>query len=187
MQRKRHLLATLCSLAFAACHGGGEAATSSNREAAGITVGTEHVRFTVPEGWERTTPSSRMRIAQATIPGTDGPAELAVFYFGEGQGGGVHANIARWIDQIELTPGTAPRREQIESGELTITVVDVGGTLKPGRMGMGPSSAQPGSRLLGAVVEGPGGPWFFKVTGPDTTVAAQRENFLGLLRTVRTK
>jgi hypothetical protein len=50
---------------------------------------------------------------------------------------------------------------------------------------MGPAEPQPGSRLLAAVVEGPGGPWFFKTTGPDETVAAARADFLAMLRAAR--
>jgi hypothetical protein len=40
-------------------------------------------------------------------------------------------------------------------------------------------------RLIGAVVEGPGGPWYFKLTGPDATVTAQKEAFLAMLRAVK--
>ena len=128
-----------------------------------------------------------MRIAEASIPGPGGAAELAVFYFGAGQGGGVDANIQRWIGQIEPAQGTTPAREQFQANGLTVTWVDVAGTLKPSSMGMGPSEAQPSSRLLGAVVEGPGGPWFFKATGPDATLGAQRPNFLSMLHHLQSK
>jgi hypothetical protein len=50
---------------------------------------------------------------------------------------------------------------------------------------MAPSVPQPDSRLLGAVVEGEGGPWFFKLVGPAATVEAARDEFFTLLRTVR--
>jgi hypothetical protein len=54
-------------------------------------------------------------------------------------------------------------------------------------MGMGSSSPQPGFRLLGAVVEGPGGPWFFKATGPDATLGPQKDAFVAMLKSVRAK
>ena len=66
-----------------------------------------------------------------------------------------------------------------------VTWIDVSGTLLPSNMGTGPATEQPNSRLFGAVVEGPGGPWFFKATGPEATLAAERENFLKMLRSVR--
>jgi hypothetical protein len=52
-------------------------------------------------------------------------------------------------------------------------------------MGGGPTEPTPGSRLLGAVVEGPGGPWFFKITGPAATVTAAAPAFDAMLRSVR--
>jgi hypothetical protein len=123
-----------------------------------------------------------MRAAQAIIPGPGGPAEMAVFYFGAGQGGDVDANLQRWMSQVVPAPGEAPHHETFENGGLRISWVDVSGTLNPGQMGMGPSAAQPGSRLFGAVIEGDGGPWFFKVTGPQATLDPQRDAFVALLR-----
>lgn len=135
--------------------------------------------FELPEGWQETQPSSQMRLKQATIPGPGGDAELAVFFFGTGSGGGVEDNIERWIGQME--PTAEPQRDSFESGGYRVTWVEVDGTLKGGTMG-GPAEAQPGSTLLGAVVEGPGGPWFFKATGPEATLEAERDAFLGMLR-----
>jgi hypothetical protein len=127
-----------------------------------------------------------MRLAQATIPGPAGAGDLAVFYFGAGQGGNVEANIERWIDQVEAAPGTPkPERGTLDANGLKVSWVDVHGTLKPNAMGMGPSTPVTNARLFGAVVEGPGGPWFFKVTGPDKTLAPQRDAFFAMLKTVR--
>ncbi len=136
----------------------------------------------LPPGWVAVPPSSPMRVAQASIAGPGGPAELAVFHFGAGQGGDVEANIQRWLSQIVPQPGTVPQRQNLQADGLRISLVDAEGTLQPGPMGMGPQTPQPGSRLLGAVVEGDGGPWFFKATGPDLTLAPQRLAFIGMLQ-----
>jgi hypothetical protein len=141
--------------------------------------------FDLPAGWQSETPSSNMRMAQAAVPGPGGPGELVVFYFGPGQGGSVEANIERWIGQMDVAPNTQPRQEVFETDDYRITLVDVQGTLNPSTMGTGPQTPQPDSRLLGAVVEGPGGPWFFKATGPEKTMAAGREDFITMLRSVR--
>ena len=66
----------------------------------------------------------------------------------------------------------SPERGDFAAGEFEVTWIDARGTLLPSTMGSGPSTPQPGFRLLGAVVEGEGGPWFFKVTGPESTLAA---------------
>jgi hypothetical protein len=145
------------------------------------------IDFSIPASWQNEQPANNMRVAQAIIPGPGGPGSLVVFYFGPGGGGGVEANIQRWIDQMDVAAGSNPTPETFEANGYRVTWIDVGGTLKPSTMGTGPTTEQPGSRLLGAVVEGPGGPWFFKVTGPDSTVSAERDNFLTMLRSVRTK
>jgi hypothetical protein len=124
-----------------------------------------------------------MRLAQAVVAGEAGPAELAVFHFGAGQGGSVEANFERWLAQVERPQGSAePERGAFEAGGLRVQWIDASGTLLPSGMGTGPKTPQPGSRLLGAVVEGAGGPWFFKLTGPAPTVAEAREPFLAMLR-----
>jgi hypothetical protein len=126
-----------------------------------------------------------MRVAQAVISGPAGEAELAVFFFGAGQGGDVEANLQRWMNQVVPGTGDAPRRETFESPGLRVTWVDVHGTLKPGQMGMGPAAPQPDARLLGAVIEGEGGPWFLKASGPEATLAPQRDAFIAMLHTAR--
>ena len=141
------------------------------------------IQWALPAGWRATPPTNPMRMAQAEIPGPAGAAEMAVFHFGPGGGGGIEANLDRWVAQME--GGGEPERGDFESGPFRVTWITVPGTYDPGMMGMAPSEPQPGWRLLGAVVEGEGGPWFFKITGPDETVAAAREDFFALLRSVR--
>jgi hypothetical protein len=136
-----------------------------------------------PEAWEFSTPSSSMRLAEATIPGPGGPALLTVFFFGEGGGGGVDANLARWVGQVQSEE--EPVRDRFTVGDFTISTIEVDGTLLPSTMGTGPSEPIADAALVGAVIEGPGGPWFLKVTGPEATVSAAREAFDGMLRSVQ--
>lgn len=143
------------------------------------------VGFDLPEGWQEHPPTSGMRAAQAVIPGEAGPAEMVLFYFGPGQGGAVEANLERWIGQVQQSEGAQPERDSFQVGDLTVTHVTVHGTLMPSGMGSGPTEPQPDSTLMAAVVEGPGGPWFFKVTGPAATLEDERQTFLDMLHTVR--
>jgi hypothetical protein len=143
------------------------------------------IQFDVPANWPQQPPANQMRVTQATIPGAGGPGDLVVFYFGPGGGGGVEDNIQRWVAQMDPAPGSDPQPETFEANGFRVTWIDVSGTLKPSNMGTGPATEQPNSRLFGAVVEGPGGPWFFKATGPDATLTAERDNFLKMLRSVR--
>lgn len=118
-------------------------------------------------------------------PGDSAPGECAVFFFGRGQGGGVDDNIERWRSQI-LGPDGRPAAAKIDKRQargLTMTLVDSSGAYT----GMGgpmaaAARAVPGYRLLGAVVEGPGGNnVFVKFTGPAKTIAANQAKFEQLL------
>ena len=136
----------------------------------------------LPAAWSAQKPSSSMRIAEATVPGPGGDATLAVFFFGAGGGGGTEANLQRWLGQIE--PTGEPQRGSFEANGFKITWLDASGTLKPSGMGMGPSEAQPDSRLMAAVIEGAGGPWFVKLTGPATTLDPAHDAFFEMLHSV---
>src|SRR5512144_355780 len=177
--RVRLIMLLSVSCILVACNGGGVS------EESGEVLNVDRLQLSLPAGWQQVPPSSQMRVAQAVIPGSGGAAELAAFFFGPGQGGDIETNLSRWTGQMEVAPGTSPHREVIEQNGLRITWIDVQGTLKASQMGMGPSTAQPNSRLLGAVVEGDGGPWFFKLTGPDETLAPQRDAFLAMLRSTK--
>jgi hypothetical protein len=152
----------------------------------GTPLDVKGLHVELPAGWRSVPPASSMRAAQAIIDGPGGPAELAVFHFGAGQGGDIEANIQRWLAQITPQAGTAPKREVFDAeGGLRINWVDAEGTLSASPMGMGPATPVPDSRLMGAVIEGDGGPWFFKVIGPDLTLAGQRLAFRGMLQRAR--
>src|SRR5205807_2155263 len=111
------------------------------------------------------------------IPAADGDSEdgeCAVFFFGPGQGGGVEANIKRWIGQFEQPDGRpsdqlAKQKQETING-LSVTTIDLTGTYLGGGPTMGQSGKKAGYRLLGAIVEGPQGAIFFKLTGPTKTV-----------------
>ena len=161
--------------------------TSRGSADAGPEVDAAGLVVHLPEGWQPETPSSSMRAAQARIPGPGGDAQLTVFHFGPGGGGGVDSNLDRWAGQVEPHPGSTAIRDRFEHGDLVISWIEVQGTLKPSTMGTGPREPQPGSHLVGAVVEGPGGPWFFKVTGPADTVGPARGAFLRMLNAARVR
>ena len=139
----------------------------------------------VPSGWVEQTPRSRMRRAQFALPRAGGDSEdgeLTVFYFGMGQGGSTDANISRWIGQVGQPDGSSSRdKAKIRQSQVSgfrMTEVDVSGTLKASNMpGAPPRPARPGYRLLGAVLEGPQGPWFFKLVGPEKTISRWADSF----------
>ena len=119
-------------------------------------------------------PASGMR--KATLVVAEG-LELAVTAF-PGDVGGELANVNRWRDQLQVAPISAAELPgavtRLAVGGLQITVVDIlGGTPdKPVRM-------------LGAMVPSGGSTWFFKLVGPDPTVASAKPAFLDFLQTLK--
>ena len=155
---------------------------ANSQQAAGAAGSID---FDIPKGWQSQPVTSSMRVAQASVSGPGGPGEFGVFYFGPGNGGSADANIERWVGQME--GASKPTPETFETNGYKVTWVDVKGTMKAVSMGMGPKTEQANARLYGAVVEGPGGPWFFKATGPDATLGPQRDAFVAMLKSVRAK
>jgi hypothetical protein len=154
-----------------------------NSQPAAAAAGS--IDFDLPKAWHSQTPKTNMRMAQAAVPGPGGDADFAVFYFGPGQGGTAEANIERWEGQVD---GAAKAPPQVfETNGFKVTWVDVKGTLKPSQMGMTNEAPIADARLFGAVVEGPGGPWFFKAQGPGSTLGPQRDAFVAMLKSVRPK
>ncbi|MEO8218553.1 MAG: hypothetical protein ABI718_15870 [Acidobacteriota bacterium] len=143
---------------------------------------TAAIAYDLPAGWKRVKPSSSMRLDQAEIPGPGGAGQMAFFFFGTGRGGSGADNLSRWEGQVQSSK--PPVRNVFDANGLHITWTDVSGTLLPSSIGMAPSAPQPDSRLLAAVVEGTGGPWFVKATGPKATMAAAHDPFVAMLRSM---
>lgn len=136
-----------------------------------------------------------MRLATYLTPPAAGDrdsGECGVFYFGQGEGGSVDANIDRWIGQF-LQPDGKPARQAAKVEKRTIhglraTTVDVSGSYTGmGGPGAPHSGPRPGYRLLGAVVEAPQGTVFFKFTGPVKTIAQNHSAFEKMLSTLSTQ
>jgi hypothetical protein len=144
------------------------------------------LRWASPAGW-KSEGSGPMRAATYRIAPAQGDqegAECVVYFFGEGQGGSVQANLDRWKGQFAQTDGkpAAAKIQKRTIHGLAVTTVDISGEYS----GMGGPMAKarttkPGYRLLGAIVENPGGNVFLKFTGPERTIAANQQHFTQLL------
>ncbi|EYF05314.1 hypothetical protein [Chondromyces apiculatus] len=148
--------------------------------------GTE-VSWDVPSGWETAPNPSPMRKATYKIKKAEGDPEDAELSVSQA-GGSVEQNVQRWVGQFEQKPGEEKRTTTRKVGDISVTVVEVGGTFKSGMPGMGPTEPKTNWALLGAIAETPGGvTWFFKLTGPAKTVTAARADFDKLVDSLRIK
>lgn len=172
-------IATFCALTLCLANAGWVTASETVRtEAAGL-------RFAVPPTWVRTLAPSDVRAAQYRIPRAASDSEdpeLIMFFFGNTKGGGVQENLDRWYAQFTQPDGSPSRDAAVLTIRtvkgLRVTAVDLSGSYT----GMQPrTDPKPGYRMLAAVVEGKGGPWFFKVVGPQASMAQAKDELDAML------
>jgi hypothetical protein len=169
-----------------------KAQVSGSGDSTTVTMPTG-LSITVPKDW-KPQPASGMRQAQWTLAKAEGDPEdasLVVYHFG-GQGGSVDANVERWYGQFERPDGKSVKDsakvEKKDVSGLKLTIVDVSGTyVAPPMPGQGEKSNKPGQRMLAAVVEGEGGPWYLKLLGPEKSVLKHEKEFQAALGTLALK
>jgi len=165
---------TFCSslrLKSSVADGGGghdhsHAAGGSEQQAAGVS-------WLVPAGWQ-TQPERPMRLVSYAA-GTSGLTEC---YLSEA-GGGVLANINRWLGQVgnpQLDAAGLAALPRLDVLGTQAILVEVSGTFR----GMS-GEERPETSLLGVVVERDGPSLFIKMVGPRAEVSSLRSDFLGLV------
>ncbi|HWB82881.1 MAG TPA: hypothetical protein VG675_01990 [Bryobacteraceae bacterium] len=144
------------------------------------------LQWTAPPGW-KDRGSRPMRASTYIVSNAAGDheaVECVVYFFGAGEGGSIEANLARWKGQFRNPKGGQPeaqvRRRSVHG--LPVTTIDISGLYS----GMGgpmaaPAPAKPDYRLLGAIIQGPGGNLFVKFAGPAHIIAANQQKFEQLL------
>lgn len=181
---RKLVLGVMMCASLAACDSEKKAA----QQAAPITDGTplnlNAITMMVPNGWQAQEPSSRMRQAQYLLPGEGGDdAELVVFYFGAGNAGSVEANLERWRGQMKGAQGETTKST---ANGMNVTTLDVTGSYaeSSGPM-MQAGKAQPGYRMIASIVESPAGAYYFKLTGPNSTVAHWQGAFASFIASAK--
>lgn len=154
------------------------------------TVKADALSFKAPATWKKETPKSSMRKAQMKVEpvkGDDDPAELTVFVFPNGAGS-VESNIERWekqfIDADKRTPKA--KVEKKKGVNVDVTRVEVSGRFVAAvSPGAAEKNDKPNYRLLGAIVETKDAGYYFKLTGPDKTVADASKGFDALIESMK--
>jgi len=133
----------------------------------------------VPKSWKQSDAPRAMRLATFEIPAAEGDkekGELAVSSF-SGGGGGTDANIVRWVGQFSAE-GREAEVHQGKAGENEYFLVNISGTF--GKTSGPPFASKttptPGQRTIGIILNlKDKNVYFLKLTGPDATVAAQKD------------
>ena len=145
--------------------------------------------FDAPKAWKPERPSNAMRKAQVKVPAVTGDteeSELVVTAFAGGAGS-VDANVKRWEGQFTDADGKPPKAKVAtkKGKNVEVTRVEVagkyGGMAMPGQP---KADVKTDYRLLGAIVQTPESSYYFKLTGPDKTVAAASKEFDALIESM---
>ena len=145
-----------------------------------VEVKLKDLVLNLPKDWEASDTVSSMRLATYNIPSAEGDkekGELAISTFG-GDGGGVAANLERWVGQFDANGREVVVKKGMV-GENAYHIADISGTYQKS---VGPpilrkTQAATGYRMLGLILQVKGkGVYFMKLTGPDATVKAQAES-----------
>jgi hypothetical protein len=148
-----------------------------------------------PKTWKKGQPGNTLRLAEFSIPPAEGdkePVELTIFSFGSGGGGGIQANVDRWINQFQ-SDGRKVKITKAEGHQGLYVYVDLQGTYN---MPDGPPILQktkplPNARMLGVIIgirweeageagdvpEKKSSVYFLKLAGPEKTVTANEKAF----------
>jgi len=137
------------------------------------------IKYQTPEGWENL-PAGAMRAASLRIRGEkDQVADVSAIPL-PGFAGSELDNVNRWRSQVGLGPvGEAELTKMVEKVKIAGEeghLYDIGGQT---------SGTNAASRVLGAILRREGMVWFFKVTGADALVAANKAKFVEMLKTVQ--
>jgi uncharacterized protein YbdZ (MbtH family) len=135
------------------------------------------LQYVLPAGWQEKTPT-QMRVASFDISQDGKHADISVIPLG-GMGGGDFANVNRWRGQVGLPPladdALRALAEPVAVGDQPADLYDLAGTA-PGSAGT--------KRILAVILHRDDTAWFFKMTGEDPLVAAQKEHFIQFLKSI---
>nr|AGC72065.1 hypothetical protein [uncultured bacterium A1Q1_fos_291] len=142
-----------------------------------VVVRIGDLNLKLPKTWKQSDATLPMRLATFEVPAGNGDTEKGEFVVSSfpGGGGGVDANIGRWIGQFSAEGREAVVR-QGKADRNEYFIVNISGTyLKPtGPPILRKTKETPGQRMVGVILNlEDKAVYFLKLTGPDATVAAQ--------------
>jgi hypothetical protein len=136
-----------------------------------------NLSFARPENWTWVEVQPGMRAAQLEIKGQGEEKAEVIFFNIPGGGGGVQANVDRWLGMFqEGKDKIGARTEKVAKGKGTIHYVQAEGTYLSGMPG-GAKTPKPGYMLQGAIIEAPTGNVFIRMTGPAGLVKSSQSDF----------
>jgi hypothetical protein len=153
----------------------------------GTVVELGKLKSTTPADWVKEKPSSNLRLAQFRVPHAENDpsdAELVIFYFGQGGGGGVDANVKRWKDKFIAPKGKTiddvTKIDKFKVSDREVVLVDISGTYlfqSPGKADT-KKEQRPDHRMLAVILDTAEGPYFITLIGPARTIERHQKAFV---------
>ena len=140
------------------------------------------IRFKVPSGWEQVALSPAQQgfvTASFKIPQAGNDVKLTL----SSVGGGVDANIQRWIGQFQLPPGENPQQKSIQVDKIDAIWLDLRGTFDSGPALN--SQAESGMRMIGVAIPRSPRDFYLKLTGPREQLVNAEKEFRDFVKSAR--
>jgi hypothetical protein len=152
----------------------------------------QNLQLNPPESW-KAKPARPMTVAIYDIPKANEnsvDAELAISHYPGMKNIALDMQVKRWAGQFKQPEGADPmdavKQSKLDNANHPTTLIDISGAYQAGSMMMGPSGPPKDNyRLLVAIVETDKGPWFFKLVGPQDTLAAREAEFKNFVRNAK--
>lgn len=152
------------------------------------------IRFDVPQGWQKTSASSKPMGPKAVfiLPKADGDeaeCTVRITHF-PGMKGKDDMNIDRWVSQVKHADGTPSARddavvEVFELGEVRVTIIDISGVVNASRDMGGAGTEKVDHRMISAIVDHPKGPHFVKAVGGVASINKWKPSIEAFLKSAR--
>lgn len=155
-----------------------------------VNLSNGRLGLLAPEWWVKKKPRTNIVEFEFALPAVEGDTadgRLTIM----GAGGGVEANVARWIGQFKAADGGAvtnaaePAKNEV-AGQV-VHWVDLAGTYadKP-RGPFGPTTEREGYRMLAAIIATKEhGQYFVKCYGPAKTIASAEAAFKEFIQSLK--
>jgi len=142
------------------------------------------IEWTAPAKWPSVPDPNRFRTATHKVPRVDGDAEDGELVISSATGT-LEMNLKRWSGDFG---GAQPTTTHRQVNGIDVTVVELNGPYKNvAKSIVDPKPAQPGFKLLAAVIDVGDRRYFFRMIGPEKTVTAARSDFDAFVSTFHRK
>lgn len=141
-----------------------------------------------PAAWTSQPPDNPMRRAQFVVDGEAGEATCIVFFFA-GMAGTIEANLDRWSAQFAQPDGSDSREravtEEVEINGRAVTTFSLTGRyIAETSPGSGQRLDNPDWAVRAAIVPVDNGAYYFKMTGPEATIAEAAGAFDAMIASI---